>query len=153
LLSGITRTDTDLTSSPSNGSESLSSVGRMAGLFQAGSRRRRSNPSGKFSHERWTRGTVTSTIRRAAHPPGCARCGAGAGCSAIKYRSPVNPSKRGRRGVHPTRPDPHPAFASPGFFPTSPASWTPLLKSGPKKRDRQNSFLSKKIFDQGKWPK
>ena len=32
-------------------------------------------------------GTVTSTMRRAAHPSGCARCGAGAGCSAIKYQS------------------------------------------------------------------
>ena len=26
-------------------------------------------------------------MRRAAHPSGCARCGAGAGCSAIKYQS------------------------------------------------------------------
>ena len=39
----------------------------------------RSNPSGKCSQERLTRGTVTSTMRRAAHPSGCARCGAGAG--------------------------------------------------------------------------
>ena len=46
-------------------------------------RRWRSNPSGKCSQERLTRGTVTSTMRRAAHPSGCA----GAGCSAIKYRS------------------------------------------------------------------
>jgi len=50
-------------------------------------RRWRSNPSGKCSQERLTRGTVTSTIRKAAHPPGCARCGAGAGCSPIKYQS------------------------------------------------------------------
>jgi len=37
----------------------------------------------------WLRlaGTVTGTMRRAAHPSGCARCGAGAGCSAIKYQS------------------------------------------------------------------
>ena len=34
-----------------------------------------------------TRGTVSSTMRRAAHPSGCARCEAGAGCSAIKYQS------------------------------------------------------------------
>ena len=34
-----------------------------------------------------TRGTVTSTMRRAAHPFGCARCGAGAGCSVIVYKS------------------------------------------------------------------
>ena len=34
-----------------------------------------------------TRGTVTSTMRRAAHPSGCARCGAGAGYSAIRYQS------------------------------------------------------------------
>jgi len=47
-------------------------------------RRWRSNPSGKCSQERLTQGTVTSTMRRAAHPSGCARCGAGAGCSAIK---------------------------------------------------------------------
>jgi len=39
--------------------------------------RRRSNPSGKSSQERLTQGTVTSTMRRAAHPSGCARCGAG----------------------------------------------------------------------------
>jgi len=34
-----------------------------------------------------SRVAVTSTICRAAHPFGCARCGAGAGCSAIRYRS------------------------------------------------------------------
>jgi len=51
----------------------------------SGCRRWRLNPSGKCSQERrLTRGTVTSTMRRAAHPSGCARCGAGAGCSAIK---------------------------------------------------------------------
>ena len=32
------------------------------------------------------RGTVSSTMRRAAHLSGGARCGAGAGCSAIKYQ-------------------------------------------------------------------
>ena len=36
-----------------------------------------------------TRGTVTSTMRRVAHPSGCATCGAGAGCLAIKYQSPL----------------------------------------------------------------
>ena len=54
----------------------------------------RSNPSGKCSQERLTRGTVISTMRRAAHPSGCARCGAGAG-SEIQYQSlsakPLNP--------------------------------------------------------------
>ena len=55
----------------------------------------RSNPSDKCSQERLTRGTVTSTIRRAAHPSGCARCGAGAGCTTMKCQSltpcaPVN---------------------------------------------------------------
>ena len=30
---------------------------------------------------------VTSTMRRAAHPSGCVTCGAGAGCSQIKYQS------------------------------------------------------------------
>ena len=47
----------------------------------------RSNPSGKCSQERLKRGTVPSTVRRAANASGCARCGAGAGCSAIKYQS------------------------------------------------------------------
>ena len=40
------------------------------------------------SSQEWlTQGTVTSTTRREAHPSGCARCGAGAGFSAIKYQS------------------------------------------------------------------
>ena len=39
---------------------------------------------GKCAQERLTWGTVTSTMRRAAHPSGCARLGAGAVCSAIK---------------------------------------------------------------------
>ena len=30
--------------------------------------------------------TVTSRMCRAAHPSGCTRCGAGAGCSAIKHQ-------------------------------------------------------------------
>ena len=34
-----------------------------------------------------TRGTVTSTMRRAAHSSESARCGAGADCSALKYQS------------------------------------------------------------------
>ena len=51
-------------------------------------RRWRSNPSGQCSQERLTQGTVTSTMRWAAHPSGCARCGAGAGSSAIKYQPP-----------------------------------------------------------------
>ena len=50
-------------------------------------KRWRSNPSGKCSQERLARGTVASTMRRAAHPSGSARCGAGAGCSAMKYQS------------------------------------------------------------------
>ena len=50
-------------------------------------RRWRSNPSGKSSRERLTRGTVNGTMRRAAHPSGCAKRGAGAGCSAIKTQS------------------------------------------------------------------
>ena len=47
----------------------------------------RSNPSRKCSQERLTRGIVTSTMRRAGHPSGCARCGAGADCSASRYQS------------------------------------------------------------------
>ena len=58
---------------------------RMQSVTQC--RRRGSNPLGKCSPERLTRGTVTSTMRKAAHPPGCARCGAGAGRSSIKYQS------------------------------------------------------------------
>jgi len=41
----------------------------------------------KGSHERPTRGRVISTLRKAAHPSGCARCGAGTGSLAIKYQS------------------------------------------------------------------
>jgi len=52
-------------------------------------RRCRSNPSGKCSQERLIGYTVTSTMRRAAHPSECARCGAGAGCSAITYKPRV----------------------------------------------------------------
>ena len=47
----------------------------------------RSNPSGKCTQERLKQGTVTRKLRRAAHPSECARCGAGAGCSAITYQS------------------------------------------------------------------
>ena len=47
----------------------------------------RSNPSGKYSKERLTEGTVNSAMCKAENPPGCARCGAGACCSAIKYQS------------------------------------------------------------------
>ena len=56
----------------------------LAGLMAQTRRRWRSNQSGTCSQERLARGTVTSTMRRAAHPSGRARCGAGAGCSAIK---------------------------------------------------------------------
>jgi len=55
-----------------------------------------SNPSGKRLQERLTRGAVTSTMRMAtpaAHPSGCARCGAGAGCSPIRYLSLMLPPK------------------------------------------------------------
>jgi len=41
----------------------------------------------EISQERLTRGTVTSKIRRAAHPSGCAKCGAGAGCSSTECQS------------------------------------------------------------------
>ena len=58
-----------------------------ASIIYRACRRWRSNPSGKCSLERLARGTVTSTMRRAAHPSGFARGGAGAGCSAIKYQS------------------------------------------------------------------
>jgi hypothetical protein len=45
----------------------------------------------KCPQERLTRGTVTSTMRRAARPSGCARCGAGAGCLVIQYQSLLVP--------------------------------------------------------------
>ena len=41
----------------------------------------------KYLQEQLTRGTVTSTMLRVAHPSGCARCGAGIVCSAINYQS------------------------------------------------------------------
>ena len=47
--------------------------------------------------ERLTRGTVTSTMRRAAHPSGCARCGAGAGCSVIKNTNLISLYRVGAR--------------------------------------------------------
>jgi hypothetical protein len=50
-------------------------------------RRPRSKSTGKCSNERLTRATAISTMRRAARPSGRARCGAGAGCSAIKHQS------------------------------------------------------------------
>ena len=48
--------------------------------------------NGKLPQKRLTRGTVISTMRMAAHPSGCARCGAGAGYSAIKHESLVKGS-------------------------------------------------------------
>ena len=48
------------------------SVGIDTGIFP------QVNPSEKCWQDRLTRGTVTCTMRRAAHPSGCARCGAGA---------------------------------------------------------------------------
>ena len=56
-----------------------------------------------FSQERLARGTVTSTMRRAAHPSGCARCGAGAGCSAIKCQSLCRTSLRSKTPTATTR--------------------------------------------------
>ena len=37
-------------------------------------------------------------MRKAAHPPGCARCGAGAGGSAIEYQSLEIPARASRAG-------------------------------------------------------
>jgi len=81
----------------------LASMGiRDSRSVLGGSRRWRSNPSGKCSQERPTWGTVTSTMRKAAHPSGCARCGAGAGCSAkITHLSPWGES--GYRSLAPRR--------------------------------------------------
>ena len=50
------------------------------------------------SQERLTRGTVNSTMRRAAHPSECARCGAGAGCLAIICHSLSCPELGSREG-------------------------------------------------------
>ena len=65
----------------------------------------RSNPYGKCSQERLTRGTITSTMHRAAHPSGCARCGAGASCSVLRYQSLTGGGYRGKGSalcrVHP----------------------------------------------------
>jgi len=49
----------------------------------------KSYPSEKCLRVRLTRGTVTGTMRRAAYPSGYARCGAAAGCSTIRYQSPL----------------------------------------------------------------
>ena len=67
-------------------------------------RRWRSNPSGKCSQARLTRGTVTSATRRVAHPSGCAGCGADA-CSAIKYQflCVISVREPGREGLLETR--------------------------------------------------
>jgi len=69
--------------------------------FRLPPHRWRSNPSGKCLQERLTRGTVTSTMRRAAHPSGCARCGAGAGSSAIKYQPLVRHTAGYKRTIWP----------------------------------------------------
>jgi hypothetical protein len=42
------------------------------------------------------KGTVTSSLGRAAHAAGCARCGAGATCSAIQYHLFCGPGSRER---------------------------------------------------------
>ena len=53
--------------------------------FQSQLRRWSSNPSGKCSYERPTRGTVCGTMR--------SMCGADAGCLAINYQSLFNHSE------------------------------------------------------------
>ena len=60
----------------------------------------RSNPSGECSQERLTLGTVTSTRRRAAHPSGRAKRGAGTGCSAMKHQSLLRPSTETTRLIN-----------------------------------------------------
>ena len=67
--------------------QSTSPLALMVSGLRGYGRRWRSNPSGKCSQERLTQGAATSTMPMAANPSGCARCGAGAGCSAIKYQS------------------------------------------------------------------
>ena len=126
LLSGVTRIDTGLNSSPSNGSDSLNPVGRMAGLFQAG--------IGWIGREGWSFGSVLELVSlvltrwRPWEPaPRLLRCTAG----RWGMHSLVNPSKRGRRGVHPTRPDPHPAFDSPGVFSELSSAPAPPLPTPP----------------------
>ena len=53
-------------------------------------RRWSSNPSGKCSHERPTRGTVSGTMR--------SMCGADAGCLAINYQSLLSDCSKGFEG-------------------------------------------------------
>ena len=60
-------------------------------------------------------------MRRAAHPSGCARCGAGAGCSALKY-----PSLR----VRITDPGTDSGWRSPEGACAGPASAPALLPKG-----------------------
>ena len=58
-------------------------------------------------------GTVTSTMRRAAHPSGCARCGAGAGYSAKKYQSLTELSDVARSRRERGSPEPEPVCENP----------------------------------------
>jgi len=58
----------------------------LCAIYEIEWRRWKSNSSWKCSQERLSRGIVTSTMRRAARPSGCARCGAGACWSAITYK-------------------------------------------------------------------
>ena len=60
--------------------------------------------SGFFSQERLTRGTLNSTMCRAAHPSGCARCKADAGCSAVSRQSlsPRTPGSCRGLDTHPS---------------------------------------------------
>ena len=90
-------------------------------LFWQDGRKWRSKSSGKCSQKRLAWGTSTSTMRRAAHPSGCARWDAGAGCSAIKYQFlsvTQLPSDFGRMPTDFPVPHPREPIYVPTVFPT-----------------------------------
>ena len=66
---------------------SVPRVSRPCELFPDGSRRWSSNPSGKCSYDRPTRGAVRGTMR--------SMCGAGAGCLGIHNQSLCPPAGAG----------------------------------------------------------
>ena len=94
------------------------------------------------SQERLTQGTVTSTMRREAHPSGCARCGAGAGCSAVQYQSLSRAPGSACPGCHFARTPSRaaPALSATPSFPCPPASC--IIKSV---RSR-TSFISSPLW-------
>ena len=85
---------------------------RCVSIFEC--RRWSSNPSGKCSYERPTRGTVCGTMR--------SMCGAGAGCLAINYQSLHIREQRGIAGWARPAPSKAPLLGRPDPSSTPPRS-------------------------------